>query len=469
MPQGYIFTKDELARNLQEANRDYYGRKTWEELYGNIALSGQQAISSLKQDYSSAIGEAYLSSLQSEQDILSSNIGQGYKERALLENEQALEEAFASYKQNYLTNVSSIQQSTAKATSQVTSALEQQADYTKQFAESHYQYLQYLYDEYSDSGLFKQDIWKRYLTDTGELKSWEELTTPTYETYTDEEGNVVKDWTSLFDDEGNLTIVGADFYDQMMNQLAYEGNVLKVGEDSYTLPTFGDWLSKENEELYEWSQSYNPYNYTEAGTQLGSFKTMVGLTSTDYKYQFIERYSGFTKKQLESKFDTFESKVEDIVTKMNKDDGDDTTSYMYDIKSLVSDVETVAKELGIYEDINFDEVRNTIQYYINNAENIDNEALEIYLGTTGTAAAMGAAAGSFLGPVGAGFGALIGGLIGAGIGTVGAAEADKKYTEARREYGIKAKNTYMNLITTMVQYSEQKRRQKQIDYYNNNK
>ena len=80
---GSVFTTDVLKQQLKEANRMYDGRKTFEQLYGNIALAEQKALSSLQQDYSSAVSEAYLSSLGQEQNILSSNLGQGFKEREL--------------------------------------------------------------------------------------------------------------------------------------------------------------------------------------------------------------------------------------------------------------------------------------------------------------------------------------------------------------------------------------------------
>ena len=84
---GQIFSTNDIARQLKEANRTYEGLKTWEQLYGSVNLAEEQTINSLKQDYSKEISQAYLSSLQQEQDILGSNIGQGYKEQMLNENQ----------------------------------------------------------------------------------------------------------------------------------------------------------------------------------------------------------------------------------------------------------------------------------------------------------------------------------------------------------------------------------------------
>ena len=53
---GLNVTGADAVRYLKEMNRDYYGRKTWEQAFGNIDLSEQQQIGSLGYDYSKAIG-----------------------------------------------------------------------------------------------------------------------------------------------------------------------------------------------------------------------------------------------------------------------------------------------------------------------------------------------------------------------------------------------------------------------------
>ena len=331
---GQIFSANDIAKQLKEANRTYEGLKTWEQLYGSVNIAEQQMMSSLKQDYSKEIGQAYLSSLQQEQDILTSNIGQGYKEQMLSENQLALEEAFEAYQQNYLQGVQSISENTAKATSQITSQLEQQADYTKQFAESPYQYLSYLYDEYNDNELFTQDEWKRYLTTDEEgverLKTWEELT------------------QNFFDENNELTTLGVDFYDQMLNQIA---------QGEYGLPSYGKWLSETNEDLFNWMQTYNPYNYTEAGTQFGTLKTMLGLKSTDDTYTFAERFAGMSKEEVDESL----SKFIDYSNKLSQ-----STSNIKDIKNYTNEIKSLITKYGLSEDlakegINIDELDRVVE------------------------------------------------------------------------------------------------------------
>lgn len=419
MPQGYIFDTEDIARNLQEANRTYEGRKTWEEMYGAINVSEQKAIGSLQQDYASAIGQAYTSSLQNEQNIITSNIGQGYKQQALLENELALEEAFKSYQENYLQNVQTVSESATKATSEVTSLLKQQAEYTKQMAEAPYKYLEYMYENYGNTDLFKEDLWKRYLTDKGDLKSWEAIANAGAK---DEAGQYI----GLFDDEGNLTIKGIDFYDQMMNQMSYEHK----GESFYS------WLSKENEELFNWSKSYNPYDYTEAGTQAGSFRTMVGLTSTDEQYRFIERFGGMSESEVKKSFDKFKKVI---------NDGDSNYKENIEVlKDLTNEVKNFATELGIEEEFakeigGWDNFVNTLDNYKNNIK--DNLFEDIGSSTLGFLEN----AGNFVLNI---------------FRKDDVAMRDKsRYDEYNQNKAKEAEQLYLNMVNSLINYAQQKQRQ----------
>ena len=90
---GMIYDTATIRSQLAKANRDYYGRKTWEDLYGSIDYAKQKQIGQLEQDYSNAMAEAYASAYRSNQGIAASNLGEGYKVAAMEENDLALEEA----------------------------------------------------------------------------------------------------------------------------------------------------------------------------------------------------------------------------------------------------------------------------------------------------------------------------------------------------------------------------------------
>ena len=54
-----IYDTSSIKQQLKEANRDYIGRKTWENLYAGIDIAEKQQIGALKQDYAKAMSDAY--------------------------------------------------------------------------------------------------------------------------------------------------------------------------------------------------------------------------------------------------------------------------------------------------------------------------------------------------------------------------------------------------------------------------
>ena len=249
MPQGHIFTSNMLKQQLKELNTTYEGKKTWENLYGNISMAEQQAMSSLKQNYSSAIGEAYLSSLQEEQNILSSNIGQGYKEQMLNENEAALEAAFAAYQQNYLENVENVKTSIGEAVNKISDLETTQANYAKEFYNTPYAYLEYLKENYEDAGLWSNEYYSRFLNADKELLSWNDI--------------VLKEKlfnNDLSSSEAELTEKGTAFYQQILLDNALQKNV----------PTYWEWLGDNNSELFDWLISANEYTTKEVDGKIYS-------------------------------------------------------------------------------------------------------------------------------------------------------------------------------------------------------
>lgn len=473
---GMVYDVNSIKQQLAEANRDYQGRKTWENLYGSIDLAKQQQIGQLTKDYSEATAEAYAAAYKSNAAVMSSNLGQGYKAAAIEETDIALEEAYNAYRQNYLQGVSEVEGAAAEAAAGVTEALTEQAEYTKDFANAPYEYLQYMWEkqqagelldaEDNAINLFDEEMWKRYtyeVTDeegkpTGEraLKSWEQIANyGAYNIITDEFGREQKEWTGLYDEQGNLTIKGADFFDQMINQLAAEGRGI----------SFGEWLSETNQELYDWSQSYNPYDYTTAGSNLGSFKTMVGLTSTDEQYQFIERFGGLSRKEVDKMFEGFTNKVTELNAKVNSDSGRGAKDLTTEFRDLTSEVEKLTDQLGItasLEDelgMSFDDLGT---YLADLAEaSVSNgdiwwEGIKTNVGTIGTGAIVGA---KISGVWGALIGAVVGTIAGVGIGIY----QSEQTKEQNRELAKASRDAYNNLVTTLITYSQQQQRQAQIN------
>lgn len=471
---GMIYDTGSIKSQLAEANRDYYGRKTWEDLYGSIDYAKQKQLGQLEQDYSGAMAEAYASAYRANQNIAASNLGQGYKAAAMEETDIALEEAYQAYKQNYLSGVAQIETAAAQQTQKVTDALTEQATNVRDFANTPYQYLQYVFEQYgegeqSENIFYNEEMWKRYtkevkdeqsnLTGERELKSWEEIADyGAYEEITDEFGNVQKQWTGLYDEQGNLTIKGADFFDQMINQLAYEGRGI----------SFGQWLAENNQELYDWSQSYNPYNYTEAGSNLGSFKTMVGLTSTDEKYTFMERFGGLSKSEVDKMYSGFTSKLTELNRKVAQSSGRDAKEITTEFTDLTKEIGKLTDQLGITADIEDDlgmSLDDLGKYLANNASAAVSNGDIWWQGILTTGASIGS--GALIGAkFGGGWGALAGAIVGTIVGVISGISGSEQTKAQNRALSQASRDAYDELVTTLITYSQNKQRQAQINYYN---
>ena len=471
--EGMIFDTSDIKSQLAEANRDYYGRKVWENLYGSIDYAKQKQLGRLEQDYSSAVSEAYASAHRANQAIAGSNLGVGYKAAASEATDLALSEAYDTYRQKYLEGVSEVENLSAKQTENVTNALSEQAKYTRDFAGKPYEYLQYVFNKYSEGEranniFYNEELWKRYTKEvkdergnpTGEreLKSWDEIANyGAYEELADKLGNIEKQWTGLFDASGNLTIKGVDFFDQMINQLAYEGQGI----------SFSNWLAENDEKLYDWARSYNPYNYTEAGTNLGSFKTMVGLTSTDEKYTFMERFGGLSKSEVDSMYSGFTNKLNELNKKISSSSGKNSKQITSEFTNLTAEIGKLTKQLGITSDIE-NEIGMSLddlgKYLASNASTaVSNgdiwlQGVQTAVTSIGSGAAIGAKAGG-------GKGAIIGAIVGAVVGSVAAAVEAQGTKEQNKELAKASRDAYDNLVTTLITYSQNKQREAQINYY----
>lgn len=469
---GMIFDTSDIKSQLAQANRDYYGRKVWENLYGSIDYAKQKQLGKLQQDYSSAVNEAYASAYLANQNIAASNLGVGYKTAASEANDLALEEAYNTYRQKYLSGVSEVESLSAKQTQNVTNALDEQAKYISDFSKKPYEYLKYVFDKYSEGDrenniFYNEELWKRYTKEakdeagnpTGEreLKSWDEIVNyGAYEKVADEFGNIEKQWTGLYDDNGHLTIKGADFFDQMINQLAYEGRGT----------SFGSWLAENDEKLYEWAKAYNPYDYT-AGTNFGSFKTMVGLTSADEEYTFMERFGGLSKSDVDNMYSGFTNKLTELNKKISSSKGKDSKQIASEFTGLTSEIGKLTDQLGITADIE-NEIGMSLddlgKYLAANAsEAVSNgdiwlQGIQTALTSIGSGAVIGA-------KVGGGKGAIIGAIVGAIAGSIAAPLEAQSTKKQNKELAKASRDAYDNLVTTLITYSQNKQREAQINYY----
>lgn len=364
MAYGYIQTAGNVARQLKELNRDYRGRKTWGSLYGAVDLQRQQSLGDLGYDYDSQVAKAYATAYQQKSAIANSALGSGFKEQGQLDVDVALQEAFNTYRQNYLSSAAQIEQTALGATSQIDAMLEQEAQNYVDYEASAYSYLQYLYDQAypgenanydANADLAKMfaenSDWSKYI-----MTSEDEFGNKTSRLMTEQELRR-RNFDLDASGQGTINKAGVDFYDQMLNQLSTE-------DSKYS---FHNWLSKENPELYEWSQSGNAFDYTEAGTNIGTFKKMVGLKSTDDEYKFIERFGGMTEQDVTTHLQSFSKDIEGII---NSGETDDTMNAKDAYSSALTNVQDYVNKLNLDETTKT-EITNTISNLQSNINKID--------------------------------------------------------------------------------------------------
>lgn len=343
-----ITTKSGFKTALQESERDAFGNYTWRQAMSNIDYQTKLAEAQAKQLYGEDVATAYQAATQQRAAIAGTAFGQGTKEMLISDTESALSQAYDQYMSNYQQNLSNIATQSSTAYSEIDKALEERATYMSQYEQEHYKYLQSLdkwyqdqitnalddvsreqakkaYDDFT-SGIEWSKFYKQ--SDVGStLKTWDELSTPVYDPLTGE-------YTSLYDAQGRLTRAGQDFYDQMENYYA-----TRVAKEGKTLPpSFQQYLYSENQELYDWANQYNPYSYAPnlAGesTNVGAFKQLLGIESTDEQYSFLERLGGLSKTDIDAAFsDMFDDLSSQTVTLDN-------------IGDVVSNMRSIAEKLG---------------------------------------------------------------------------------------------------------------------------
>jgi hypothetical protein len=359
---AYIMTGDKIKSQLKQLNRNYQGRQTWNELYGSINFAEQQGLANAASSYESNILNAYSEAYRNRASIANSALGSGYKQALTADLDYALSQAYDSYRQNYLSQVSQVKDNSATAISALDDELTTYSNNMAKYQNSMYTYLQDLYnrayglENYKELGTdkilankFEQDpLWQRYI-DTQ------------YQYQLDEQGNIMlddkgnaiiakddagnpitnatlikeQDLYSMLYDNDKLTEKGIDFYDQMLNSLGVE-----LGEDY----GFNAYLNKTDSKLYEWSQQASVYDYNKAGTNLGTFKQLMGLESDDYTYSYIERKGGLTKEKINAHIADLGSNLEKI---LNTGDNENTDKLLAEYDTIANNLKSTITELAL--------------------------------------------------------------------------------------------------------------------------
>ena len=500
MAVGYIQTSDQAKKFLQDM-RNATGSRSFGSLYAANELAGMKAEQQVEQQYGEQIGQAYKSAMAQRSNILSSNLGTGYKEAMLGDTDQYLAKAYDQYMSKLSESKQAIASSVSKANEAVTEKLDKTAANVLELNKSYSPYSEY-YMEWIRNNLSEEEYseivnsadWKNYMTaDFGDdaetqarydelvaleeagtlspeqevelkqlrasyyrLKSEEELATPAYVEEVDPEtGETYKHWTSIVDDQGNLTEAGINYYDFLEN---YAATRKDVG------PSWEQYLSETNPELLDWAKTYNPYL---AGTNdpfwAGTMRTAHGTVSNDYKYTFLERMGGLSSKQIDSVFG-------DINKLTNKSIDDINVN---DVKGFISQYRKLAEQAGL-ESVDWEALDKQADVYLQQIKDYEKEikSAKIGAGVGGAVIALlviGMAAATIAtgGGAAAAFGALgtaagAGGLTSAIMNSVDAIEALEDDKKAQEDL---LKKEYLNSLVTMVNEVNAKKREQQIREY----
>lgn len=500
MAVGYIQTSEQAKKFLQ-GMRNATGSRSFDSLYAANELAGMKAEQQVEQQYGEQIGQAYKSAMAQRSNILSSNLGTGYKDAMLGDTDQYLSKAYDQYMSKLSQSKQAIASSVSKANEVVTDELEKQAanvlEYNKEapkYADYYVNWLKNNLSEEEYSEVVNSADWKNYMTaDFGDdaetkarydeltsleeagtlspeqeaelkqlrasyyrLKSEQELTTPAYVEEVDPEtGETYKHWTSIVDDQGNLTEAGINYYDFLENYAA-----TRQGKG----PSWEQYLSETNPELLDWAKTYNPYL---AGTKdpfwAGTMRTSHGTMSNDYKYTFLERMGGLSSKQVDSVFG-------DINKLTNKSIDDINVN---DVKGFISQYRKLAEQAGL-EKVDWDALDKQADVYLQQIKDYEKEIKSakigagvggaaialLVIGMTAATIATGGGAAAVFGAAATAGGA--GGLTSAISNSVDAIEALEGDKKAQEDL---LKKEYLNSLVTMVNEVNAKKREQQIREY----
>ena len=436
MANGFIQTPEQAKQTILSDYRNAAGSRSFGSLYAANELAGARATQQVEQQYGEQIGAAYKTAMAQRANILESNLGTGYKTELSEDVQKSLNQAYDAYMSKMLQSKQQIAETVNEANTEVDDVLQKYAENTAAYRNAYGDYAQSWVD-YMRNNLSEEEYakfitgpdWRNYVTlDFGDdesaasqyqllqkfvdagimtdqqlretyakyyrLKTTEELSTPTFVEEVDPEtGETFRKYTSIVDDEGNITAAGKNYFDFLENYAA-----TRQGKG----PSWEQYLSENNPELLDWAKTYNPYNYTDDPTNAGTFRTVYGTASTDYKYTFLEEYGGLSKKEIDATFG-------EMTSIMNKSVDDINTS---DVKGLISSYRQLAEQMGYDSDrVDWERIEQQADVYLQQIKEYDEEIKS-------KKAAEGV--GGFYG-YGAGVGMVIGGIltiIASGVGIV---------------------------------------------------
>lgn len=523
MATGFIQTENQ-AKNYIRNMRNFAGSRTFNSAYTANELAGAKAEQQVEQQYGEQIGQAYKSAMAQRSNILSSGLGQGYKGALLGDNNEALQQAYDAYISKMSESKSKIAEGVYAANEAVDEQVSELATKYAEYRNLHQGYAEQYFDwaknnlttdEYYANFINSPD-WQNYITydfggdtnkqasmehvkelyanglinettynammkqfiDFARLKTTDELNEVAFVEETDPlTGDTYKHYSSIVDEEGNITSAGTNYFDLLEN---YAATRIGVG------PSWEEYLSEQNPELYEWAKTYNPYANTDDPSFAGAFKNMYGTTSTDYQYTFIERFGGLSEQEISNRFKDFDKVLNMNVNDINIDD----------VKGLVSNYKQLATQIGVdTEKVDWDAIEKDVEVQFSKLEDVKEEIKSLktsqgVVGGIGYAASIASIiagvisliAGAVLSIPTGGASAAAGattakGLITAGAGGIIATSGAIAGTQVKidelegsqQDIEKAIKQMYLNSIVEMVKFVQDKKREQQIREYKSQK
>lgn len=480
-------TATQMQKTLYESNRDYYNRKTWENLIAGTQQSAMAAENQLVKQYTDASTAAYTSYLQNRANIEASNLYGQSKQNMLSDNRINLEEAYNTYRQNLAQNEQALQKSYQENVSAVNEALAERAENFVAYENAAYDYTKYLFEKAPQ--LAADPRFTNYFTQDA---IWDE---------TANEGK--GDWKR--DDEGNIKYGNVrlktvdelykDFYtynkelnryesnEDLTDYLDFVENYIGQGERPEGLDNIMSWedyIRSTNPDLADYMFTNDPYNYTEEGTVAGSFRTLTGRESTDRDWSYAERITGIKAAQINKQYENFKNDLDNIISSTDDKSKKQTTK----IKDLATNFTKVAKDMGIDKGLE-QELGMSLDTLITGLTDIESlsasesdkfwKIMDTTAGSFAAGAAGTAAAGSLAGATTVGSTLLTGaaGLTATGVGApvgaivaaIGAAlmfangiysgvKEGERQDAQNRELNKQATNAFNNVLVAMTKYAE---------------
>lgn len=301
-----ITTASGYKKALQESERDIFGNRTWSQQYANIDYARQKAEAAISRQYGEDIAKAYQAATVQRSAIADTALGEGVKGMLQSDISSALSSAYDKYMSNLQTNTATLQSNIEQSYSEIDKMLEERAEKFAEFDPEHYNYLKYVSEWLEGPGredarekFYSNPLWSKFFNideqGNATLRSWEDLSRPVYDPQSGE-------YVSFYDNEGNLTRYGKDFY--QLVETYYESQMPVEGE---TLPpSFASYLYSEKPDLYKWINEDNIYgvalNSFAENKNIGAFRQMLGIRSDADTYNFLENFGGLTSQEINDTF-----------------------------------------------------------------------------------------------------------------------------------------------------------------------